>query len=151
MDRETVKEILAPCGLCCETCFAHERGEIRKHAESLQEKLGNFGIYAKRFETLVGDPVFETYPGFARMLAYLASGGCKGCRQEQCRLFKTCGVRPCHQEKGIDFCFECEDFPCDHTGFDPHLQTRWTALNQRIREIGVAAYAKEARVRPRYL
>ena len=151
MDHETVKQTLAPCGLCCETCFAHTDGEIREYALMLQEKLGNFDIYAQRFETLVGDPVFKNYPAFKEMLAYFGSGQCRGCREEQCRLFKTCGVRPCHQERGVDFCFECEQFPCDHTGFDPHLYERWVALNNKIREIGVTAYAEEARQRPRYV
>lgn len=151
MDYETIKETLAPCGLCCQTCFAHANGEIRRHALGLKEKLGNFDIYARRFETLVGDPVFRHYPAFKEMLAYFASESCQGCREEQCRLFKNCGVRPCHQERGVDFCFECDGFPCDHTGFDPHLYDRWVALNNKIREIGIEAYARKAKECPRYL
>lgn len=151
MNREKIMADIAPCGLSCKTCFAHKDGEIRAHAAGLQEKLGNFGIYAKRFETLVGDPVFKRYPEFKEMLGFFAQGNCSGCRNEQCRLFAGCGVRPCHQEKGMDFCYECAEFPCDHTGFDPHLYERWVALNHRIRKIGIEAYHKEAVTRPRYV
>lgn len=151
MNREDIKQALAPCGLSCEKCFARQDGAIQAHAAALKEKLGNFTVYAKRFETLVGDPVFKTYPEFREMLAYLAQGNCTGCRNEQCRLFKGCGVRPCHQEKGVDFCFECPDFPCDHTGFDPHLQDRWVAMNQKIREIGLEAFYDQTRDAPRYV
>ena len=148
---EKIKASLAPCGLSCETCFAHVDGDIRKHSMKLKEKLGNFGVYAKRFETLIGDPAFETYPQFKEMLDYLASGNCTGCRNEQCRLFKNCGVRPCHQEKGVDFCFQCDEFPCDHTHFDEHLYERWVKLNEIIQKTGIEAFYEKSRTRPRYV
>lgn len=151
MNRDDIKDALAPCGLSCEKCFARSTGQIRNHAEKLRKKLGNFDIYAQRFETLVGDPVFQNYPAFKEMLAYFAKGTCNGCRNEQCRLFKGCGVRPCHQEKGIDFCFECDDFPCNHTGFDPHLYERWVSMNQTIRDIGLKAFYESTRDQPRYV
>lgn len=58
MNKENIKKELGPCGLSCKKCFAHVDGDIRKYASKLRDKLGNFEIYAKRFETLVGDPVF---------------------------------------------------------------------------------------------
>ena len=61
MTSDQVLEALAPCGLSCEKCFAHVDGDIRKYSLKLKEKLGNFDIYAKRFETLLGDPIFEKY------------------------------------------------------------------------------------------
>ena len=39
MTDERIKEAIAPCGLCCETCFAHVDGEIRKYSKKLKEKL----------------------------------------------------------------------------------------------------------------
>ena len=41
--------------MCCETCFAHVKGDIRKLSIQLKEKLGNFHLNAKRFETLLED------------------------------------------------------------------------------------------------
>ena len=41
MTDESIKETIAPCGLCCETCFAHVNGDIRKLSIQLKEKLGN--------------------------------------------------------------------------------------------------------------
>ena len=150
MNRERIKNTIAPCGLCCETCFAHADGEIQQLSTQLKEKLGNFHLNAKRFETLMGDPVFRQYPAFKEMLDYFAAGHCRGCRKEQCRLFKDCGVRPCHQEKGIDFCYQCEEFPCGHTRFDESLYQTWVAVNERIREQGIEAHAEKAGSRPRY-
>ncbi len=151
MPDQDILEALSPCGLSCEKCFAHKDGEIRNLSQKLVEKLGNFGIYAKRFETLVGDPIFKKYPDFKEMLDYLASENCQGCRHEQCKLFKTCGVRACHQEKNLDYCHECTDFPCEKTGFDEHLYNRWTKLNERIREKGIKEYYIETMNDPRYV
>ena len=150
MTDEKTLATIAPCGLCCETCFAHVDGEIRKLSQKLKEKLGNFHLNAKRFETLLGDPVFALYPDFKRMLDYFAAENCQGCRKEQCKLFKNCGVRKCHQEKGLEFCFQCGEFPCDHTNFDPGLQQRWEKINLTIRAIGIEEYSQKARNRPRY-
>ncbi len=150
MNSPQILETLAPCGLNCKKCFAHVDGEIRKYANKLKEALGNFAVYATRFETLLGDPIFTKYPDFKDMLDYLAKEHCRGCRHEQCKLFKNCGVRTCHQEKEIDFCHQCDDFPCDKTGFDEHLHARWIKLNERIKKVGIEQYHSETRDRHRY-
>ena len=150
MTYDKILEALAPCGLSCEKCFAHVDGDIRKHSLQLREKLGNFDIYARRFETLLDNPIFKKYPDFKVMLDFFASENCPGCRKENCKLFKNCGVRNCHQQKDIDFCFQCDDFPCDKTNFDEHLQKRWIRLNEKIREIGIERYYAETKERPRY-
>lgn len=59
MSYEEIKAALAPCGLSCEKCFAHVAGDIRKYSRLLKEKLGNFDIYAKGFETLLEEPVLK--------------------------------------------------------------------------------------------
>jgi hypothetical protein len=151
MDYEQIKECLGPCGLCCETCFAHTEGDIRRYSLKLKEKLGNFDAYARRFETLLGNPVFKKYPDFKEVLDFLASENCRGCRNEQCRLFKDCGVRPCHQEKGVDFCHRCDEFPCNRTGFDERLQKIWVLINEKIKKDGLDSFCEEARNRPRYV
>jgi len=150
MTPEQLKETLAPCGLCCETCFAHANGDIRKYSIKLKEKLGNFHLNAERFVSLLENPVFKKYQDFKEMLDYFASENCQGCRNEQCRLFKNCGVRACHQKKMIDFCYQCDQFPCENTNFDPGLYKGWVIINKKIKEKGVEQFAKEAREHPRY-
>ncbi|MCP4764632.1 MAG: DUF3795 domain-containing protein [archaeon] len=151
MINEKIKASLAPCGLCCETCFAHVHGDIRKYSMKLKEKLGNFHMNAKRFETLLDDPIFKKYSDFKEMLDYFASENCMGCRREQCKLFKDCGVRPCHQEKQVDFCYQCDQFPCDKTNFDPGLYKGWVMINEKIRKTGIEEFYEKSKNRPRYL
>ena len=93
---DTIKATIAPCGLCCETCFAHVS------------------------------------------------------RNEQCKLFENCGVRPCHQDMEVDFCYQCDEFPCDRTNFDEALYKGWVAINEIIRKKGIETYCEKARMRPRY-
>ncbi len=150
MTPEQIKEILSPCGLCCETCFAQADGDIRKYSMKLKEKLGNFHLYAGHFVSLLENPIFKKYPDFKEMLDYFAAENCQGCRNEQCKLFKSCGVRVCHQKKQINFCYQCDQFPCDKTNFDPGLYRGWVTINEKIKEKGVEQFAREARNRPRY-
>ena len=151
MTNQQIKTALAPCGLSCENCFAHVDGDIRKYSLKLKEKLGNFGIYAKRFETLLEESIFKKYPDFKEMLDYFALENCKGCRNEQCKLFKDCGVRNCHQKKQIDFCCLCDEFPCKKTNFDEDLYKRWVMINEKIKETGLEQFYEKTKTRPRYL
>ena len=139
---------LAPCGLSCRKCFANSQGEIAALSRQLQKRLGSFDIYAERFSAFL--PAFQDYPPFKELLAYLAQGHCDGCREGIC-LYPDCGVTTCYQEKGVDFCFQCDEFPCEKTNFGPHLERRWRQMNERMRDVGVEAYYQETRDLPRYV
>ena len=150
MDHDLIKNKLAPCGLHCGKCFAFIEGDIKNHSNKLKEFLGDFDIYAKRFVDLIDEPVFNKYHDFKELLDYFASVECAGCRKEKCKIFKDCKVRDCHEKKGVDFCFQCSDFPCNETGFDQHLHKRSVVINMRMKEIGVEKYYDEIKDKPRY-
>jgi hypothetical protein len=150
MDYERIKDRLAPCGLHCGKCFAFMEGDIKNSSSQLKENLGNFEIYAARFINLINEPLFEKYPDFKELLSYFASVECNGCRKERCKLYKDCNVRDCHEERGVDFCFQCSEFPCNSTGFDNHLQRRSVEINCRMKAIGVENYYNEIKDKPRY-
>lgn len=134
MDREQIKASLAPCGLSCERCFAYVDGDIRRLSQELEERLGNFAPYAERYVTLLEAPVFDRYSAVRELLDFFAAENCRGCRNESCRLFRDCGVRSCHQEKQVDFCCECDAFPCDRTRFPEALYNAWVRINGIMRE-----------------
>jgi len=148
MKYDEVLEFLAPCGLSCQKCFAYQKGEIGYHSKKLQNLLGNFDIYAKRFSNFI--PEFKDYPSFKKMLSYFSSPDCLKCRQGTCK-YANCGVVECYKNKGVDFCFQCEEFPCEKTNFDPHLEKRWRRMNIRMKEIGVEAYFELTKDICRYL
>lgn len=150
MDYTLIKNKLAPCGLDCGKCYAFVEGDIKNLSEQLKVSLGNFDTYAARFIELTNGAIFEKYPDFKELLSYFAAADCKGCRNENCKIFKDCKVRECFEKKGVDFCFQCSDFPCDNTGFDAHLQKRYIALNNRMKEIGIEKFYEEVKDTPRY-
>jgi hypothetical protein len=142
-----ILKTLAPCGLNCLKCFAYGEGEIKFHSSKLSELLGAFDRYAERFSRF--SPVFSKYPSFKEVLAFLAQGNCLGCRKGTCR-YPDCGVILCYKQKGVDFCFQCEEFPCQKTNFDPDLKRRWLEMNMRVKEIGLEAYFEKTKSLPRY-
>ncbi|MBN1533330.1 MAG: DUF3795 domain-containing protein [Spirochaetes bacterium] len=148
MTYDEILKILAPCGLSCGKCMAFADGEIKRHSARLRELLGSFDGYAERFSKF--RPVFENYPRFRELLEHFAGAGCRGCRAGDCT-YPDCGVSPCIREKGIDFCFQCDEFPCEKSNFDENLKARWIAMNRRMKEVGVERYYGETKDLPRYL
>lgn len=148
MNDELLQRV-GPCGLHCGGCLAFSGGPIHRHAEALAQALGpNFAAYAARFAAM-GNPVFENYPAFRELLDYLAQGECTGCRDQGC-LFKECKVPACCKEQGVDFCFQCAEFPCHKHGFSERLAELWQKNNEIMRAKGLREYYEIIRKRPRY-
>lgn len=147
MDYQDILRELGPGGLNCHKCLAHAKGDIRTASKELRRLLGNFDRYAERFAGFL--PVFKNYPAFKELLAYFAQADCEGCRSGQSK-YPNCGVAKCHVEKGVDFCFQCDEFPCDKTNFDADLKRRWIQMNNRMKEVGVDVYCAETKDTPRY-
>jgi hypothetical protein len=148
MKYSEILKILAPCGLNCAKCMAFSKGDIKKRANDLKELLGSFDRYAVRFSNFL--PVFKNYPAFKELLHYLGDADCKGCREGECK-YPNCGVAACYKEKKVDFCFQCDEFPCEKTNFDPDLKERWIKMNIAMREKGVQAYIQKTKDMPRYI
>ncbi len=138
---------LAPCGLNCVKCIAFGEGDIKKHSNELKRLLGSFDNYAERFSNFI--PVFKNYSAFKELLNYFTQANCKGCRQGDGK-YPNCSVASCCKQKGIDFCFQCEEFPCEKINFDPNLKERWIKINNRMKAIGLEAYYEETKESPRY-
>lgn len=147
---EFIRRRLAPCGLHCGRCFAFSDGDIHVFSNKLKEVLGNFDVYAQRYVSLLDDRIYNKYPDFKEFIDHLSAVSCGGCREEKCKLFTTCGVRPCAEEKKVEFCFQCGEFPCNKTRFDEHLYKRHVAINIRMKEIGIENYYEEIKDLPRY-
>jgi len=149
LDYKDILTHLAPCGLDCSKCLAFSEGEIKSLSTRLKHLLGDFDRYAERFSNFL--PVFSNYSAFKALLSFLAQGDCLGCRRGNCR-YPNCGVAQCQRikTKEVDFCFQCGEFPCEKSNFDPDLEQRWIQMNRRMKEIGVEAYFEETKDLPRY-
>lgn len=150
MNYNNVLNNLGPCGLNCSKCFAFENGTIKQLSTKLKENLGNFDVYAERFVELLDQAVFKKYSDFKEMLDHFANVECKGCRKDECKLFLSCKVKQYSKDHFVDFCFQCEEFPCKKHGFDEHLEKRWINIQYKMKEIGVEGYYNEIKDLPRY-
>jgi len=140
--------IIAPCGLNCGKCLAFEGGEIQVHAKALSGLLGdNFAKYADYLSRF--NPVFENYASFSEFLDFLGRGSCGSCRQSGC-LFSDCRVHACVEEKRVDFCFQCGEFPCRDNGLPERIYNIWRINNEKMRDMGVKEYYEKIKDRPRY-
>lgn len=122
MEQPDYHQLTAPCGLDCFNCEIH----VDNITGAMQERV------AASFNR---PP--EDIP-------------CRGCRSEGgCKLFQgPCDTLRCVQEKGVSFCFECDDFPCtrlqpalDGAERYPHNLKMYNLC--RIKNVGVAAWAEQ--------
>jgi len=85
------KELLAPCGLYCGVCsiyIAHRDNNLK---------------FKKR--------LLPIYKAFAKDVDDIA---CTGCLSDGIvfPVCQSCPIKKCSQDKGINGCHQCEDFPC---------------------------------------
>lgn len=145
--REILKHI-APCGLNCRKCLAHVEGDIRRLSVGLAEALGpNFGEYAGRLSAF--EPALKNYDAFRELLDFFAKGSCRSCREGDC-VFFACPVKDCVKEKGVDFCFQCDRFPCEGPGLSESLTKRWRDNNEEMKRVGVEGFFERVKDLPRY-
>jgi len=83
---------------------------------------------------------------------------CQGCRVSGCLLNSgECATRKCAAAKGVEFCHQCNEFPCrklqpclDGADRYPHNLKMFNLC--RIRQVGLEKWAREesAEIRDRY-
>ena len=147
MEYSDVLKHLAPCGLDCTRCADYENGEIKQLSSRLVELLSNYGRIAKMKVEI--KPLLNDYSHFEEILNYFSKASCSGCRGENVKCFINCAAKTCYKEKGVDFCFECNEYPC-YKQFKGLLGERFKKLSDRMKEIGVVEYYYERTKLPRY-
>jgi hypothetical protein len=80
--------LTAPCGLPCFECFLYLAKENEEMRHLVAQELG-------------------------LPLEQAACPGCRNLNGKPLHLPMACRVYPCSQEKGVDVCSDCSDFPCD--------------------------------------
>jgi hypothetical protein len=148
MDKTEVLKQLAPCGLDCGRCVRFKDGNLAKAAKALIVGLQGFGTMAMRMAEHA--PALKGYPQFEAVLDLLSKADCTGCRQGSQTCLPTCEIRTCFKEKGVDFCGDCTEFPCDRSPFPGPFEQRWVEMNKRIHEIGAESYYEEQLKKSRY-
>jgi len=119
-----LRKVTAPCGIDCFNCEVYHSNITTEIAERLAKAFGF-------------DP--ENAP-------------CPGCREAGgCRLhWDNCETLDCVKERGVEFCYECPDFPCSRLLPCAEAAERYPhnlkAFNlARIKSVGFEQWAEEAK------
>ncbi|AFM40439.1 hypothetical protein Desaci_1420 [Desulfosporosinus acidiphilus SJ4] len=147
MDTTEAINNLSVCGLDCSRCADYENGEIRNLSAKLSDLLKGYERLAKM--KAENTPNFKGYPEFVSILNHFAKCTCSGCKSENIQCPLDCHAKTCRKERNINFCFECDEFPCADQ-FEGKLRERWIQRNNKMKEIGVENYYIEQGKLPRY-
>jgi ribosomal protein S27AE len=86
---DTTQDLAAPCGLYCGVCAVY----IAHRDDNLKFKERLTGVYNVGVEDIK----------------------CRGCLSDEPFVYcRTCAIKVCTSEKGIEGCHQCVDFPCKH-------------------------------------
>ena len=132
------RDLVTYCGLYCDLCA--ERRRIPQQAAALRESMRqeDYELWAAEL------------PGFREFWMFLASlcdreQTCPGCRQGGGPPF--CTLRKCAQERKVETCPLCDDYPCQQIRAFAQAYTIILGDGQRMREIGLEAWIAEQRER----
>jgi hypothetical protein len=142
-----IKTELSVCGLDCKRCADYENSEIKSLSSQLAKLLEGYErVAAMKSEK---NTLFNGYPIFLEILQHFAKGACGGCRSENLQCPVECFAKTCNRQRGVDFCFECSEYPCDKQ-FEGKTRQRWLERNNRMKETGAENYYMEQSKLPRY-
>jgi len=111
---------------------------------SLDETLGYCGLYCAgcgTFQATAAGTGLEYEPGKFTT--------CRGCASTELSLWCAgCAIKDCAREKGVRYCLQCGDFPCDKIqGFmeDPRYPYHQDvpAMMGRLTEVGLETWSAE--------
>ena len=160
MEKEKLLNYIAPCSLLCSTCMAYKGGPVTECAKRLQvycEGMCEFLSQNQSEEDRKNTRAF--FDNFNAALWNLSGGSCHGCRSDSDQkggCLSGCVVPECVKEHGIDFCAECNEFPCQKAkeffgSVGGSLDKVWEVGSRRIREVGIETYYDEKKDVSHYL
>lgn len=106
--------LVAYCGLNCGECPTYKGRYFRMLAEELEEliKANHHPEWVPEYGRIDFD-----YDEFLNGLTYYSKveSGCFNV--EPCKggcQVPGCPIKPCAKERGVEVCFECDEFPCEN-------------------------------------
>ena len=115
MTKEQLLDRVPPCGLMCYTCPGFEDGAIAEHSAALLRLNEGFREFLDIKLSEEYRYLLEEYDKFIEKLKRDANPKCPGCRKingEGPGCIEGCFIPECVKEHGVDFCAECDKFPC---------------------------------------
>jgi hypothetical protein len=148
MNYSDIVSKISPCGLDCSRCVSCSFGGPNRLATELSNCLEGFAARARDFASK--ESVLKEWDNFEAVLGYLKKGICNGCRNPGAACNGSCRVKDCIAVKKVDFCFQCQEYPCENHGLFPPLELRWRANQDAMKSRGLETWFLEQSRKPRY-
>ncbi len=117
-------EVFSRCGMRCDLCLIY-----RPNVEADDRREAICSVFAKAF------------PGYEAVPTEIICDGCL-CEREDAVLFDpACQARRCVRKKGLRFCGDCDQYPCDIFPAEPtqeelrqkiDIEKRWTWAEEEL-------------------
>lgn len=153
-DMDKIKDDIAPCGFCCYTCMAKNNGAVEKRAKEIMVYFEGYYNFMKENLPFGKKRYAKEIKDFEERLGKFTERKCPGCRSGALRgcCIPDCFILKCVKERGIDFCGECDDFPCEKSKsfFKGKTLTQFLNNNENIKKDGIEKYHSDAISRSHY-
>lgn len=145
MEKEKLLDYVAPCSIPCYSCISFKDGPASEGARRVYNYSEGWCEFRSAYvpEEKREEWIKET-KRFRDGLKFLGGASCPGCRnnppsnKDGWGYLEGCVIPACVKEHGVDFCAECDEFPCDKI-----CDKIRESGSRRIKEIGIEAYFEE--------
>ena len=142
METEQEKKLVGYCGLYCGNCGIYKGRIVPKMAADLKELISTHGFaeWVPKYEKT--DFSFEE---FQKGLKFFSDQERGPYCQVPCKEgggLPFCKIRPCANEKEVEICFECKEFPCKL--FSPFLEKHPEIIEEekKYKKLGMEMWIK---------
>jgi hypothetical protein len=141
------QDLIGYCGLCCADCPGHTQTAANL-AEDLRKQLehDHFEKMAVMLKKVPSCKEFRNYDKFYNLLCIMTKLRCnKLCRSNSIKT--KCKIRSCARKKGLDGCWQCDDFPtCKKLkDLEPHHGAAHLKNLRKLKRYGQTAFLKGKR------
>lgn len=131
------KNLITYCGGFCGSCGGYRGRIVAMVAKDFRELIVAYADWVPEYEK-----IDFNFDDFLRGVDYFADeevgpycrDGCKGGGGAPCK------VRPCARERGIEICYECDEFPCEHFSWILERYPEKLEDQKRYKKLGLDAW-----------
>lgn len=159
IEKQKLLHYVAPCSLLCYTCPGLKDGAISGCAHRLCKYFEGYYDFNDANIPEQYHSLLDEFEAFYLKLDGYTKASCPGCRNNPSTgigCIEGCVVPSCVKEHGVDFCAECQEFPCQKakdffTTVNNIIGSDWEAGSKRIREVGIENYFNEKKDLSHYI
>jgi hypothetical protein len=131
---EDERKLITYCGAFCGSCGCYKGRITAMVAKDFRELITAYVDWVPEYEK-----IDFNFDDFLRGLDYFANENIGPYCKVACKDGggAPCKVRPCARERGVEICYDCDDFPCEHFSWILERYPEKLEDCKRYKEIGL--------------